>query len=225
MVLGSAAALSLGGWGVGSGSKTPTSGPAHKSCRRATYKAGITAGVRRGRCEIGGVWPCGHHKGTQEQREMKRGLRLRPEDLWGPAPPQPAPSCGLPHAPPHTFLLRGAGSSNRKASGSVSNPLSVWGEPKASPKYLGLAWGWGGEGVEMPLPALQCPLVVLLPLSDTSPLSFHGSPAARAADQREDRRRSLVMPGPGLWPSSVYARFQPTARVGDHEIRVWSLGS
>lgn len=30
----------------------------------------------------------------------------------------------------------------------------------------------------MPLLPLQCPLVVLLPLSDTSPLSFHGSPQA-----------------------------------------------
>lgn len=164
-------------------------------------------------------------QGNTGAKGNEKGPARRPEDPWGAAPPQPAPSCGLPHAPPHTFLLRGAGSSNRKASGSVSNPLSVWGEPKASPKYLGLAWGWGGEGVEMPLPALQCPLVVLLPLSDTSPLSFHGSPAARAADQREDRRRSLVMPRPGLWPSSVDARFQPTAPVRDHEIRVWSLGS
>ena len=53
-----------------------------------------------------------------------------------------------------------------------------------------VAWGWGGEGVETPLLPLQCPLVVLLPLSDTSPLSFHGSQAAREAGQREDRGRS-----------------------------------
>lgn len=145
----------------------------------------------------GGVSPCGQHEQTREQRETEMGWSLRARRTRGaPAAPPPAPSRGPPRTVPHTFLLRGAGSSNRKASGSVSNPLSVWGEPKASPKYLGLAWGWGGEGVERPLPALQCPLVVLLPLSDTSPLSFHGSQAAREAERREDRRRSQAVPRP-----------------------------
>lgn len=80
-----------------------------------------------------------------------------------------------------TFLLRGAGSSRRKGSESVSKPSSTWGELRASLEYLGLPAGWGGEGVEMSLPPLQCPLVVLLPLSETSPLSFHGSHATREA--------------------------------------------
>lgn len=45
--------------------------------------------------------------------------------------------------------------------------------------------------MEMPLLPLQCPLVVLLPLSDTSPLSFHGSPqAARETSQREVKGHS-----------------------------------
>lgn len=88
-------------------------------------------------------------------------------------------------APPSsTFLLRGAGSSRRKGSESVSKPSSAWGELRASLEYLGLPAGWGGEGVEMPLPPLQCPLVVLLPLSETSPLSFQGSHGARAAAGR-----------------------------------------
>lgn len=91
--------------------------------------------------------------------------------------------------PPHphssgTFLLRGAGSSRRKGSESVSKPSSAWGELRASLEYLGLPAGWGGEGVEMSLPPLQCPLVVLLPLSETSPLSFQGSHAAREAAGR-----------------------------------------
>lgn len=45
--------------------------------------------------------------------------------------------------------------------------------------------------MEIPLLPLQCPLVVLLPLSDTSPLSFHGSPqAARETSQREIKGHS-----------------------------------
>lgn len=39
----------------------------------------------------------------------------------------------------------------------------------------------------MSLPPLQCPLVVLLPLSDTSPLSFQGSHTAREAARRGTR--------------------------------------
>lgn len=122
-------------------------------------------------------------------------------DLWGPRgrPPR-RPELTLTSS--RTFLLRGAGSSNRKASGSVSNPGSVWGEPKASPRYLGLAWGWGGEGVDTPLLALQCPLVVLLPLSDTSPLSFHGSQAAREAGggRREDAQGPVPRQNSGHGP-------------------------
>lgn len=78
----------------------------------------------------------------------------------------------------HTFLFRGAGSSKRRVSGSVSNPSSARGELKTSFEYLGLASECGGDGVEMPLPPLQCPLVVLLPPSDISPLSFQTSQAA-----------------------------------------------
>lgn len=100
-----------------------------------------------------------------------------------------------------TFLLRGAGSSRRKGSESVSKPSSAWGELRASLEYLGLPAGWGGEGVEMSLPPLQCPLVVLLPLSETSPLSFQGSHAAREA-----AGRGHVLP-----PST---RGQPTPPTG-----------
>lgn len=79
------------------------------------------------------------------------------------------------------FLFRGAGSSRRNGSGSVSNPSSTWEGPKASLEYLGLASGCGGEGAEMLLFPLQCPLVVLLPLSETSPLSFQESQAVWGA--------------------------------------------
>lgn len=119
-------------------------------------------------------------------QQVQPGKTRNTWDLWSPC----SSGDGCPyvltgHQTP-TFLLRGAGSSNRNGSESVSKPWSVWGDPKASPRYLGLAWGWGGDGVEMPLLPLQCPLVVLLPLSDTSPLSFHGSPqAARETGQRE----------------------------------------
>lgn len=129
-------------------------------------------------------------------------------DRWGPTwtghPPR-RPELTL--TSPRTFLLRGAGSSNRKASGSVSNPGSVWGEPKASPRYLGLAWGWGGEGVETPLLPLQCPLVVLLPLSDTSPLSFHGSQAAREAGGEKRGDTHGPVPRQSSWHGPVCIRF------------------
>lgn len=137
------------------------------------------------------------------------GWSLRRPRTRGPSPPWPSSPLT-----PRTFLLRGAGSSNRKASGSVSNPLSVWGEPKASPKYLGLAWGWGGEGVDTPLLPLQCPLVVLLPLSDTSPLSFHGSQAAREAGQRQDRGCSGACP----WVHSRFRTDSPGRRPGNSSL-------
>lgn len=80
-----------------------------------------------------------------------------------------------------TFLFLGAGSSKRKGSESVSKPSSARGELKASFEYLGLASECGGEGVEMPL---QCPLVVLLPPSDMSPLSFQASQVAWDAEDK-----------------------------------------
>lgn len=174
--------------------KTPPEACTHRPYVRAKG-AGIRAEVKRNehKREVGS-W--GYHSGTEEQRKPEMGWSLRPPRTWGaPHPLQSQPQADVsPHTRSLTFLLRGAGSSNKKASGSVSNPLSVWGEPKASPKYFGLAWGWGGEGVEMPLLTLQCPLVVLLPLSDTSPLSFQGSQAAREADGREDKGRSHAVP-------------------------------
>lgn len=111
-----------------------------------------------------------------------------------------------PHPPTSsTFLLRGAGSSMRKGSESVSKPSSAWGELRASLEYLGLPAGWGGEGVEMSLPPLQCPLVVLLPLSETSPLSFQGSHAAREAAGRghvlPPSTRGQTTPPPGQRPA------------------------
>lgn len=131
--------------------------------------------------------------------EGSRGLGA--PRTWGPA-------CGRrahAHTAPPTFLLRGAGSSSRKASGSVSNPLSVWGDPKASPRYLGLAWGRGGDGVDRPLLALQWPLLVLLPLSDTSPPSFqpsfHGSQAAREAGQDNTQAAHRLPRGPPAPPA------------------------
>lgn len=63
----------------------------------------------------------------------------------------------------------------------------------------------------MPLLALQCPLVVLLPLSDTSPLSFHGSQAAREAAQREKTEAFTCYPQAG-----------PLAQLCLHQIRTSS---
>lgn len=97
----------------------------------------------------------------------------------------PLQGCTYGAGVPNTFLFRGAGSSRRKGSESVSKPSSAGGELSASLECLGLPSGCGGDGVEMSLPPLQCPLVVLLPLSETSPLSFQGSHAARDAEHRE----------------------------------------
>lgn len=62
--------------------------------------------------------------------------------------------------------------------------------------------------METPLLPLQCPLVVLLPLSDTSPLSFHGSPqAARDTSQREEKAHSG-----GLSPGTEQRREQANGK-------------
>ena len=125
------------------------------------------------------------HRVLAERQPMSPPARWQRPLHGTPAQLEPPRRCW--DIPPHgssTFLLRGAGSSRRKGSESVSKPSSAWGELRASLEYLGLPAGWGGEGVEMSLPPLQCPLVVLLPLSETSPLSFQGSHAAREAAGR-----------------------------------------
>jgi len=129
-----------------------------------------------------------------------------PQDTSSAPATPPAPGTPPRHGS-GTFLLRGAGSSRRKGSESVSKPSSTWRELRASLEYLGLPAGWGGEGVEMSLPPLQCPLVVLLPLSETSPLSFQGSHAAREA-----AGRGHALP-PSVWGQPNPSGQRPALRL------------